>query len=256
MKILLVNDDGINAPGILALARELSKRHSVTIVAPSEEKSGFSQSLTYRWAFDVSAVPSPENPENTAYSLCGTPADCAKFGVREVFKWDLDLVISGINNGCNLGTDAYYSGTVGAATEAAMFGIPSIAVSQMRSPGMDYSYAARYTESFIGALDMSSVPPRMVININLPEDPEKGCKGTLITHMGVLEYNESYNVLEDHGNGCKKYMLSSRLEQSADEGTDVYAVQHGYISVSPLMFDRTDTEYSRALKPLEGFKVK
>ena len=251
MKILLVNDDGVFAPGINALARALKKKHDVVMVAPASERSGFSQSLTYMSPIKAEKVTLQGNEDVEAYAVSGSPADCAKFGVRHVMKWDVDVVISGINNGFNIGTDIYYSGTVGAATEAVMFGVPAIAVSQRRSKTdeIDFDFAAEYIASFLETADIKSLPPRTLLNINFPLDPEKGIKGTKITSQGVLEYNEYYEKIEGEKD---TYRLKGKLELDPPEGTDFHAVLNGYVSVSALKYDRTDYLCDKILETMIG----
>ncbi len=240
MKILLVNDDGVFAPGINALAKALKKQHDIVMVAPASERSGFSQSLTYLSEISVRRVAVAGNEDVEAYAVSGTPADCAKFGIRQIFGWKLDLVVSGINNGLNIGTDIYYSGTIGGATEAAMFGVPAIAVSQARSKDTDFTYAAEYTASFIRSSDISRFPRRTLININIPGEPEKGINGTRLTRQGILEYNEYYEKLSESDEGAV-YRLRGNLDNSAESDTDYYAVLNRYISVTALKYDRTDS---------------
>ena len=247
MKILLVNDDGIFAPGINALASVLKEEHEVTMVAPESERSGFSQSLTYLRPITVKEVRVNGNEDVKAYAVSGTPVDCVKIGTLYVLKEKPDLVISGINNGFNIGTDIYYSGTVGAATEAAMFGLKAIAVSQYRLKGNDYSFAAEYIASFIKTADLTSLPEKTLLNINFPIDPEQGINGTVLTRQGVMEYNEYYEILEDNGEGitCR---LRGNLDLNPPEGTDFHALLNRYVSVTALKYDRTDASCDDIVK--------
>lgn len=247
MKILLVNDDGVFAPGINALASELKKKHEIIMVAPASERSGFSQSLTYLSEISVKRVRPDGNEDVEAYAVSGTPADCAKFGIRYLCGWKLDLVISGINDGLNIGTDIYYSGTVGGATEAAMFGVPAIALSQSHSSGIDFTYAAEYAASFIETADIARIPKQTLININFPKNPEKGNSGVMLTRQGVLKYSERYEKLSESDDG-EIFRLRGELQRDAEEGTDYYAILNGFISVTALKFDRTDAGCADILK--------
>ncbi|MBR0135931.1 MAG: 5'/3'-nucleotidase SurE [Clostridia bacterium] len=246
MRILLVNDDGIFAPGINALASALKAEHEIIMVAPEKERSGFSQSLTYLSPIKVRRVTVAEHPDIPAFAVSGTPADCAKFGIKEAAKNGVDLVISGINNGFNIGTDIYYSGTIGGATEAAMLGVPAIAVSEGRSVNMDYAFSAEYTAGFLKTFDLKTMPERTILNINLPRDPKSGIKGVKLTRQGILEYHEYYEVVSDDGEEIT-YRLKGDLESSVEEDTDHYALENRYISISALKYDRTDTGFSDTL---------
>lgn len=252
MRILLVNDDGIFAEGIGALATALKKEHEVIMVAPESERSGYSHMLTYYKNVTVRKVSVPDNEDVEAYSVSASPADCAKFGLMEVLKdRKPDLVISGINNGMNVGTDICYSGTVGAATEAAMFGYRAMAVScyVKKDQPTDFAYAAEYVNGFIESFDFDTLPKGTLINLNFPREG-RNHKGVLLTTIGKMEYHEHYTFEQDNGDGSAEYHLRGTLEPSAEENSDVWAMQNGYISITPLKFDRADYDFMNNLRYL------
>jgi len=253
MRILLVNDDGIHAQGINALAAALKKEHEVIVAAPKSERSGFSHSLTYYKSFAVERTEMKDNEDVEAYSIDASPADCTKFAIAHILRDSRpDLVISGINLGMNVGIDTCYSGTVGAAMEAAMFGYKALAVSCWydRTTLPDFEYAAEYTCGFVDSFDFDTLPSGTLININFPGEGRKN-NGVKLTTLGMLNYNECYECVGEDENGVPLYHLRGRLDPSVEEQSDIWALEHGYISVSPLKFDRVDHAFKDALKYLE-----
>jgi len=253
MRILLVNDDGVFAEGIGALATALKKEHEVIMVAPESERSGYSHMLTYYKPITVRKVSVPGNEDVEAYSVSASPADCAKFGFAEVLKdRKPDLVISGINNGMNVGTDICYSGTVGAAMEATMFGYRALAVSCFIKKGCptDFAYGAEYICGFLKTFDFDILPKGTLININFPREGAAN-RGVRLTTVGMLEYHEHYTLEKHNHDGSTEYHLRGTLEPSREEGSDIWALQNGYISVTPLKYDRVDYGFMDQLKYLE-----
>lgn len=252
MRILLVNDDGMDAKGIRALVRALSPEHQLLVVAPETERSGFSHALTY---YNKIYVRQHELEGGIpAYSISGTPADCTKMGVRLFAGGPLDLVISGINNGANLGTDICYSGTFAAAAEGAMQGVRSLAVSQIyheRGIEPDYTYAAEYMAGFVRGIDGLQVGRDVILNINFP-DVEQGVRGIRITEQSTLDYGESYTLVEKKADGRLSYILQGTLKPDENVKGDAYAVARGYISITPMRFNSTDKVSMVYLQDLEG----
>lgn len=253
MRILLVNDDGVYAAGINALASALKKEHEVIVAAPKSERSGFSHSLTYYKPFAVEKAVMVGNEDVEAYAVDASPADCTKFAIAHLLRERKpDLIISGINLGMNVGIDTCYSGTVGAAMEAAMFGYKAMAVScwydHITMP--DFDYAAEYTLGFIEGFDFGTLPEGTLININFPGEGSVN-KGVKLTTLGMLNYNERYEQVGTDENGAPLYHLRGNLDPSVEEQSDIWALQHGYISVSPLKFDRVDHEFMEKLGYLE-----
>lgn len=254
MRILLVNDDGVFAEGIGALATALKSEHEVILVAPESERSGFSHMLTYYKPITVRKVNAPGNEELEAYAVGASPADCTKFALAELLRErEPNLIISGINNGMNVGIDTCYSGTIGAAMEAAMFGYPALAVScyVKKDQPTDFAYAGEYVSGFLRSFDFAQLPPKTLINLNFPREGRNNC-GVKLTTLGMLEYHEHYTVEKRNEDGSIEYHLRGMLEPSREEQSDIWALQHGYISVTPMKFDRVDYEFMETLRYFEG----
>lgn len=237
MKILLVNDDGIAAPGIRALAKVLAPLHEVSVVAPAKEQSGMSQALSV-------GVPLIVHEEDLgidgvwARSVEGTPADCTKLALEILLKEKPDLVISGINNGANLGTDVLYSGTVGAALEGYNHGIPSLAVSishQGKIPPEEIAAAVATNLNKFYSTDKL-----FVYNINFPDTLKDGKIKFVFTRHGRRLYDNEFDVVQ-LSDGSAAYKMQGRAKDHAGDGTtDIEAVNEGFISVTPLSIERTD----------------
>jgi len=257
MKILLVNDDGIDAVGIQTLAKTLAGGHELTVVAPETERSAFSHSVTiFR---DLSYKKTAHGTINS-YALSGTPADCVKFAVIHLLKNKKpDLVLSGINSGPNLGSDIMYSGTVAAASEAAFLGIPAIAVSLggFLSVGAEtrehfkaqeyYAAAAEFVKRNLDALYAVArrYTGEMLLNINYPV--KTPCKGALFTKAGLNWYDDYFD--ENFESGVVQ-LKGKPIPHAMDEADcDVAAVKNGYAAITPLRLDRNHYE---ALRELSG----
>ncbi len=246
MKILLVNDDGLYAKGILTLAERLSEEHSVTVIAPDAERSGSGRSLTFHSALNFMQMSISENFES--YILNGTPSDCTKFGIDTVMRGDKpDVVISGINNTCNIGTDIAYSGTVNAALEACMHEVYGIAVSYDCKDN-DYSYVADFVaknlEFLIGLLPTDK---NTVFNINFPCVPP-ALKGIRFATTGDRKYHDEYQYVEGKGYFITGYPVAS---DGNDENTDVILTEQGYATVSPVRLDFNDRALFDAVKDIK-----
>ncbi len=250
MRILLCNDDGISSPGIVEMARQLSEIGKVWVVAPDQERSAASNSLTLSHPLRVKQFPFPVNVE-AALAVSGTPADCAKFALANVFKDKPDMVVSGINRGPNMGVDVFYSGTVAAAFEGAFKGISSFAVSlDSFSATADFSIAAKWAANLIKQIATTQGAAARVYNINVPAIEDSLIKGVCVTRTGKIDYAESYHEREDP-NGKPYYWVcgNPRILDSALE-FDVGAVKSGFVSVTPLGIDLTDREFLPALQNL------
>ena len=249
MRILLTNDDGIDAVGINVLAEEFCKDNDIFMVAPDSERSAFSHSLTITRGLKVTRADKGKGIE--AYAVSGTPADCVKIAVLELVKNSApDIVISGINNGPNLGSDIMYSGTVAAASEGAYMGIPSIAISLQKWNADEKCYreAAKFLHGRIDEFFALSKSGAQVLNINYPTVvPFKGAK---FTKMGVVVYSDKF-----HADEKDLYTLKGMpiLHDKNDDDCDVELIKQGYCTVTPLTLDRTD--YG-ALKKIIGSGVK
>jgi 5'-nucleotidase len=238
--ILLTNDDGINAPGINAIRTELERvgGHEVWAVAPDRERSASGHAITmYRPLFPVKAdIAGATSP---CYSVTGTPADSAKLAIEALLPRRPDLVISGINRGANLGTDVFYSGTVAAALEGPILGIPAIASSLDSWTGQEYGAAAHFTAELALKVLADGLPEGTLLNVNVPNRPRDQIGGVRITRLGRRLYKDQWDQRVDP-RGKTYYWLAGEL-MDLDNGpdTDVKAVEQGYISVTPIHLDLT-----------------
>lgn len=195
MHLLLTNDDGIEAPGIRALWQELSQIARITVVAPDSEKSASSQAITVHhpiWV-DKHCI---DNQNICAWRVGGTPTDCVKVALEALMVDDQpDIVVSGINQGSNMGTDVLYSGTVSAAIEGALHGLPAVAMSLDSWQPIDFGPAARVARKIVETMINRSLPPNTLLNVNVPALPEKQLKGIAITKLGVRNYENTFERL-------------------------------------------------------------
>lgn len=228
-KILLTNDDGINAPGLKVLASAVKGLGEVFIVAPSENQSASSHSFTLRKPIKINQI------KKNWYSVGGTPTDCVLAAHHGLFKKTINLVISGINDGPNMGDDILYSGTVAAAIEGAILGIPSIAISYRRN-GRNKEIARRLISLLAKDLLKNGLPKKTLLNINLPQGKVKGIK---VTRMGKRIYKDMA-ILSNQPNGEVSYMLDGELSWEIESQTDFEAVEDNYISITPLHLDMTN----------------
>jgi len=233
MRILISNDDGYQAPGIISLANALSSLAETTVVAPDRNRSAASNSLTI------------ENPiratlqENGYYSVDGTPTDCVHLAITGLLKEEPDMVISGINNGANMGDDVIYSGTVAAAFEGRHLGYPSIAVSLAGHEHTHFDTAAVIVNQLVSNLEANSIPMDSILNINVPDIPLCEIKGIQATRLGQRHKAEPVIKMSDPRGQPIYWVGPPGPEQDAGEGTDFHAVRNGYVSITPLQVDLT-----------------
>lgn len=230
-RLLLSNDDGVHAPGLRALHDALAPHARLRVVAPDRDKSGASNSLTLTRPLLLSTL------DNGFYSVDGTPADCVYLGVNGVWEERPDLVISGINHGGNLGDDVLYSGTVAAAMEGRNLGMAAIAMSLVGQHHFDT--AGRVAATLVGAADQLSLPPRSLLNVNVPDLPWEEVRGFRVTRLGYRgPAAEPLEVRDPRGR--KRYWIAA-VGENADDGpdTDFAAVEAGFVSITPLQTDLT-----------------
>lgn len=233
MKILLSNDDGVNAKGIEALYLALSKIAEVTVVAPDRNCSGASNSLTLLNPLRT------HTHENGFISVNGTPSDCVQLAINKLVDYTPDIVVAGINNGANLGDDTLYSGTVAAASEGRFLGLPAIAVSLCSKKEENYDTAAAVAVSIINEIKAHPLESDQIINLNVPDIPISELKGIKVTRLGSRHKAETMQEQSDPW-GRKIYWYGHLGEaQDAGEGTDFHAVANGFASVTPLSVDMT-----------------
>jgi 5'-nucleotidase len=256
MRVLLTNDDGIEADGLQALRNALSGVDGLelVVIAPDGNRSAMARSITTRRPLWVEEVDFADG--TVGYATDGTPVDCvrlAHLGLVEGFK--ADVVVSGINHGSNLGDDITYSGTVAAALEAIVLGLPGIAVSQQSSlreldfrvgNAFDFDVAASFTARLVAELDSTPLPPGTLLNINVPCPPPTGVE---VARLGKRVYRDELALLEEDGGGRRQYRIYGDASYETDEtGTDLAAVAQGKIAVTPVHFDLTDREGLSALE--------
>jgi len=238
MKILLTNDDGIDAEGINSLFEILSVEHETYMIAPDRERSACSN------AFTISSELKMRRINSRRYSLSGFPADCVNVGLHSGIIPEADMVISGINHGPNLGDDTFFSGTVAGARSAHIFGKRGIAISMnsYHRPSEYFNEASEFLLNYIRD-DISPDPEKpLFININYPDLPMEKIAGVKNTRTGKRLYKDSY-ACEDRGDDEMILRLQGSIESEFSEGTDISALDEGYISITPLTLDCTDYHY-------------
>jgi len=248
LTILVSNDDSVHAPGIHILAKELKKLGKVFVVAPLEEKSTTGHSLTIHKPLRILPL---HNLGKDVHGVSGSPADCVYLGIREVLGGRMpDIVVSGINRGANLGQDVYYSGTVSAAREACILGLPALAVSldvefakALPEKDLHYATAAKMTVQVIRKLMQHSelkMPHHTLLNLNVPDLPLKKVRGIHLARQGFRYYTGSVLRRRDH-RGKDYYWLGGTYEGfREDMGSDCHSVADGYAALTPLKLDSTD----------------
>ena len=240
MRILLTNDDGIHAPGLEVLeeiARSLSD--DIWICAPEEEQSGMGHALTLTRPVRL------RRHGKRRFAVTGTPTDCVTMALREVMDAQPDLILSGVNRGANLGDDITYSGTASAAMEGALAGIQSIALSQVLRPadlreGDPFDAARRWGSKVVAPLVEAPLPARALINVNFPPRPADDVKGVRVVRQGFHDYARGTVVKGRDPRGLDYYWFGLQgIEHTLDHGTDLEAIDEGFVSVTPLHLDLT-----------------
>ena len=252
-KVLLVNDDGYHSDGILTMREVLLENgFDVTTVTPDRNMSGSSHSLTFTRPLKIVKL---DKYQNFYYIVDGTPADCVHLGYHVVLKGEKpDILISGINTGPNLGNDIFYSGTVGAAREGTLLGIPSIAISPSSAKNPDFRTIAELSMNIVQYVISNGLPEKTFLNITVPNIEKEKIKGFRFTRQGRGAYKEE----------IKKYISPSKeeywwiggeesLEEECDPDSDYTAVKEGYISITPLRLDLTDYQAMKLLDKLDEF---
>jgi 5'-nucleotidase len=240
VRILLSNDDGILAPGLAAMYRELLKLGDVEVAAPDSVQSASGHGITVR--NPVAAKRVHAHGEFHGWAVAGRPADCVKLAVARLLKSPPDIVVSGINDGANCAVNVLYSGTVAAAAEGAILGIPSIAVSLEWGEELDFARAASIAASLIGCYAervRAGRPPCPLLNINIPNLVPGRPRGIKVVPQAVLRTKDHYDE-SDHEAGHKQYALSGWFDDFGPADMDLGALREGYVVLTPLHFDMTD----------------
>jgi 5'-nucleotidase len=246
MRILLTNDDGIHAPGLWALHLALSRRHDVTVVAPDRERTGVGHAITLHQPLRAArlAVNGGEG-----YAVNGTPADCVKLAVLEILGGRPDLVVSGLNPGANVGVNINYSGTVAAAREAALGGIPAIAASLEGRAPRCVEPAARFVRRLADHVAVHGIPPGTFLNVNFPDVPWAEVMGVRISRQGIAVFKEYMEKRLDPRNR-PYYWQGADMQAFAEDDPEIdgSALRHRYVSVTPIRCDLTDYEGLQRLR--------
>lgn len=258
IRILLTNDDGIHARGIYALVKELSSIAEIYMVAPDRERSGTGHSIT---VFEpIKASPTRIEGVKNAWIIGGTPVDCVKMAICRLIDKKIDLVVSGINHGPNLGTDVLYSGTVSAAAEGVIMGCPSVAVSlNSYDENMDFEFAAKMTRSIIEIILKKGISQQTLLNINIPGIPADKIKGIRVTKLGVRNYDNLFEERQDPRGNTYYWLGGGVIEEEQEKDSDVVAINEAFISITPINLDLTDyrliKEYTDSFKAYLDFST-
>lgn len=263
IKILVSNDDGIYANGIRTLVEHLCRRYRVYVAAPDRERSATGHALTLHKPLRIDEV-DIGLPVEKAFSVTGTPSDCVKIALNALLDAGdkPDIVVSGINHGPNLGCDVLYSGTVSAALEGAIHGLPSIATSLVNGyeKMADFSYGADFITDFIPKVLETQLPPRTILNINIPAVPMMDVPGIKLTELGTRMYTDTYEKRIDPRGQVYYWLAGEIVETGESPESDVEAIRNNLISVTPVHFDMTNqaflNQYREALEVMGYFHHK
>ncbi|MGF1537177.1 MAG: 5'/3'-nucleotidase SurE [Elainellaceae cyanobacterium] len=265
MKLLISNDDGVFATGIRTLANTLAADgHEITVVCPDRERSATGHGLTLHDPIRAERVDAIFADSVAAWACSGTPSDCVKLALGALLKTPPDLVLSGINHGPNLGTDVLYSGTVSAAMEGVIEGIPGIAFSLASFSAQEFQPAANIARSLIDSLDYQALPKTTLLNVNIPAVEESSTKGLMLTRQGIRRYVDLFEKRVDP-RGKTYYWLAGEVLEEIDDvadhtfcggladnllhiETDVQAIRRNYVTVTPLHYNMTSASGIRSLK--------
>ena len=233
MNILLSNDDGYQAPGLLKLAEQLSTIGEIVVVAPDQDRSGASNSLTLVNPLRARTM------ENGFIRVDGTPTDCVHLAITGLLETEPDLVVSGINAGPNMGDDVLYSGTVAAATEGRFLGLPAIAISMNSHDPEHFETGARVAEELVRRLIEAPLSENVILNVNVPDIPYEQLRGIVSTRLGHRHKAEPVVKSKDPRGRTIYWVGPAGAEQDAGPGTDFHTVRQGCVSVTPLQVDLT-----------------
>lgn len=248
LRVLLTNDDGIDAEGLRVLATELAKVCVVLVAAPDRERSATGHAITMHQPLRARPLIMPG--ADRAYAVSGTPADCVKLAVDSLYPGEFDLVVSGINRGANLGTDVLYSGTVSAALEGVILGLPAVAFSLAEFVQPDFRSSAKIAASLVSDISRKGWLADTLLNINFPNLSQP--KGLKVTTLGRQRYVNAVQQRQDPWGGTYYWLCGERSSCENLEPTDVWAVEQGFVSLTPVHFDLTDY---RLLKTIEQWKL-
>ena len=247
--ILVTNDDGIYTDGIYWLWEAVKDFGNALVVAPDTEKSAVGHAITITNPLRTKYV--NRRGGFSGYAVNGTPADCVKIAVRSILKSPPDLVVSGINYGANVGTNVIYSGTVSAATEGTILGIPSIAVSIDSHHPKDFKSAMDTTQNTLKKVLKFGLPEGTLLNVNVPDIPDEKIKGIRITTQGNAYFKDRFEKREDPRGNNYYWMTGESIDPDSSGNTDNRALKDGYISVTPIHYRLTNESFMSDLESWE-----
>jgi 5'-nucleotidase len=250
VQILLTNDDGVYAPGLAAIERELRELGDVTVVAPATEQSGVSHSITFLSPLICKEV--YENHRQRGWAIEGSPADCVKIGILELCRQRPDLVVSGVNNGLNAGINVLYSGTVAAAIEGAFFGVTSFAVSLEYDEHARFDQAARIARTVIQEILQRQRGEPQLFNLNIPTAAIDRPAEVRVAPMGVSRYSE-YFIKRKDPKGRTYYWAAGEPPPLGEQETDLTLLNQGFVALTPLQYDLTKQS---TLHEMENWRLK
>ncbi len=249
MKILITNDDGIYADGIYHLKKALDQIGEVLVVAPDVERSAVGHAITISDPLRV--FEAERDGVFFGYAVNGTPADCVKLGIRCLAKWTPDIVVSGINLGANTATNIIYSGTVSAAAEAVIMGIPGLALSLTAFDVKEFDYTCRLAVDLVRKIEKNGLPEGTLLNVNVPPVPADQIRGIAITRQGKGRYEEFFDKRVDPTRRTYYWLAGKRMILDSDEDVDDVVIMRNKVSITPVRYDLTDMKMLDELKKWE-----
>jgi 5'-nucleotidase len=239
LKILITNDDGISSPGLFAAKQAMEACGEVAVIAPDRNRSAIGRGITIGRSLNVEELTFPDG--SLGYSVDGTPVDCVRLAALGFLAWQPDMVVSGINLGPNLGDDITYSGTVAAAFEGVMLGIPAIAISIEGGESYHFGTVAGFTAGVARMIEKNHMPGSILLNINAPNLPADEVKGAEVTRLGKRIYRDKLVEEPGNGNGARTYTIyGDDPSYHEEDGTDFHALNQRKISVTPIHFALTN----------------
>lgn len=245
MNILITNDDGIHAPGIFAIKQALEMIADVLVVAPDTERSAVGHAITLSDPLRVSEI----HKENSffGYAVNGTPADCVKLGLRCLSEKSIDVVVSGINMGPNTATNIMYSGTVSAAAEAVIMGVPGLAVSLTSFDTPEFEYSCSLAQQLVKKIVENGLPEGTLLNVNVPPLKPDEIEGIVITRQGKGRYEEFFDKRIDPNNRIYYWMTGKRMNLDHEDDVDDVVIRQKKVSITPIRYELTDTDMLQKL---------
>jgi 5'-nucleotidase len=248
MRILLTNDDGILAEGLIALYEELKGDFELSVVAPETEMSAVGHAITLSNPLRVRQF--KRNGVFFGYGVSGTPADCVKIGVQEILQQPPDIILSGINLGSNVGINILYSGTASAATEGAFLGFPSVAISLNTKDNPDFGFAAGFARRIIGFVMENGLSVGTALNVNIPSIPENQIKGISFTTQDLVRQRDVYERRKDPRGNVYYWLAEETPVEESGSNTDLKALMENSITITPITFDLTDLKEMKRLRSI------